>query len=78
MKRNLLFNIIISISVSLMASCAADHEDQLTVTNPLEIERLDELIVVKRSVLEEKIGKIPLGKYAVLNTKDNKVGELKA
>lgn len=72
MKRNLVLNTIISISVSLMASCSADHEKQLTIANPSEIERPDELIVVKRSVIEEKIGKIPLGKYAVLNTKDNK------
>ena len=72
MKRNLIFNTIIYISVSLMASCAADHEEQLTIANPSAIERPDELIVVKRSVLEEKVGKIPLGKYAVLTTKDNK------
>src|SRR5687767_14956494 len=72
MKRNLVFNTIISISASLLASCSADHEKQLIITNPSEIERPDELIVVKRSVLEEKVGKIPLGKYAVLSTKDNK------
>lgn len=72
MKRNLVFNSIIFISVSLMASCSADHEEQLTITNPSEIERPDELIVVKRSVMEEKVGKIPLGKYAVITTKNNK------
>ena len=72
MKRNLLFNTILSIAILLIASCSTDQEKQLTITNPSEIERPDELIVVKRSVLEEKVGKIPLGKYAVLNTKDNK------
>ena len=72
MKCNLLFNTIISIPIFLMASCSADHEEQLTITNPSEIERPDELIVVKRSVLEAKLGKIPFGKYSILSTADNK------
>ena len=72
MKHNLLFNTILSIAVFLIASCSIDHEGQLTITNPAEIERTDELIVVTRQAIEAKVGKIPPGKYAVINTKDNK------
>jgi len=72
MKRNLLFNTIISISIFLIASCSTDHEGKLTITNPAEIERTDELIVLTRQAIEAKVGKIPPGKYAVINTIDNK------
>ncbi|HKZ65847.1 MAG TPA: DUF4861 family protein, partial [Chitinophagaceae bacterium] len=72
MKPNLLFNTILSILLFLMASCSANHEAQLTITNPSQIERPDELIVVKRSVIEGKVGKIPSGKYAGLTTADNR------
>ena len=72
MKHNLLFNTIISTAIFLIASCSTDHEGQLTITNPAEIERRDELIELTRQVIEAKVGKIPPGKYAVINTKDNK------
>lgn len=72
MTHNLLFNTIIPIAIFLIASCSTNHEGQLTITNPAEIERTDELIVVKRSVIGEKVGKIPLGKYVVLTTSDKK------
>src|SRR5688500_2772480 len=72
MKHNLLFNTIISGAIFLIASCSTNHEGQLTITNPAEIERTDELIVLRRQAIETKVGKIPPGKYIVINTKDNK------
>src|ERR1700738_3533163 len=39
---------------------------QLVLTNPLKLERKDELVVLKREILEKKLGAIPAGRFITL------------
>jgi hypothetical protein len=38
----------------------------ITVTNPISVERKDELVVLKRSFLQQKLGNIPANNYIIL------------
>jgi len=47
----------------LFLSCTENHKGEITVTNPAQLERPDELIVLKRNAIEKKTGNIPAGKF---------------
>ncbi|MEO7491113.1 MAG: DUF4861 family protein, partial [Ferruginibacter sp.] len=57
--------IFLLITVSAMAQPAA----KLALTNPLAIERTDELIVLPKKMLEQKLGKIAQEKFVVFKNK---------
>ena len=50
----------------LMVFSACSKKNSLVLTNPLELERQDETIVLKRAVLEAKVGVVPEGFAPVL------------
>ena len=62
--------LIICIVVYFLIVSCSDNRKELTVINPTDLERKDELIVLKRSAIESHIGKIPSGKF-VLVLKDS-------
>lgn len=53
----------------LFLSCKSPASKEVTLTNPLAVERQDELIVLTKSILETKIGTIPPGKFVLVTTK---------
>jgi hypothetical protein len=61
--------------VVLLQSTACNVEAQsvkmISISNPLDQYRADELIVLKRKEIEKKLGVIPEGKYLSLTTKDD-------
>jgi hypothetical protein len=48
----------------ILCSCSSKQARFIKITNPLNIERADELVVLKRADIESQIGKIPGNKYA--------------
>src|SRR5688572_32951357 len=63
--RNILLIALLCIDF-FFVSCSSEEKKSITVTNPSDLERKDELIVVTRAQLEEKIGSIDTGKFAIL------------
>ncbi|SFE54702.1 DUF4861 domain-containing protein [Thermophagus xiamenensis] len=69
MKR---IKIILGVAVFLLLWTSSCSKKQLlVVSNPLDVERIDETIIVKRTELEQRYGEIPDG-YAVALKLDNK------
>jgi hypothetical protein len=60
-----LYSIIFFAISVLIISCSGDKKE-LIITNPADIERQDELIVLKRSDIESHIGSIPPGKFVMV------------
>lgn len=71
MKPNVFPGIVIAAVIFLLASSAVAQQSIVTIINPSSTERKDEIVVLKRSVLETKLGNIPAGKYVVMHTKSN-------
>jgi hypothetical protein len=61
----LLYIIILSSIIVLAISCSA-HKKELLITNPANIDREDELVVVKRSEIETHMGKLTAGKFVAV------------
>lgn len=62
--------VFIFFAISILILSCSNNKKDLTITNPADIERPDELIVLKRSDIETHIGSIPPGKF-VLVLKDS-------
>ena len=65
-KRFFITAIVLGLSTIGMA------QSTIVLTNPLGIERTDELIVCSRKMLEQKLGKIATGKFIILKSKANR------
>jgi hypothetical protein len=59
------FNIVIvSILITVFSGCNSGTSSfQLSITNPVSIDRKDALIVLKRDMLQKKMGTIASGKF---------------
>jgi hypothetical protein len=57
---------VVMIAFFLFSSCSGGNSNQITVTNPVDMERTDELVVLKRSDIEAKTGAIPAGRYTLV------------
>ena len=65
---------IIGVMVLLLWSVTSCSKKQvLIVSNPLDLERIDETVVVKRSELEQRVGDIPKGFATALKLNDQYV-----
>lgn len=51
-------------------SCSTPSAKEITLSNPLAMERQDELIVLEKPFIETKIGNIPAGKFVLLIATD--------
>ncbi len=51
----------------LFASCSAEKTASIIIENPSALERPDELVVLKRSAIEEKTGPVANGKFVMLS-----------
>jgi hypothetical protein len=56
----------------LVASCGTPGNNLLTLINPMQEARPDELVVVKRSDLQQQLGNIASGQYVLVSTAGNK------
>lgn len=45
---------------------------QITITNPIAVEKKDELVILSRGTLEQKLGKIAAGKFIQLTDRNNR------
>jgi hypothetical protein len=62
--------LILILSVSLLFACGTDKEKgsaTLVLENPLDIERIDELVVIGRDMLEKHLGKIEEGQVVIVS-----------
>jgi hypothetical protein len=74
-KRQIINAGILMQGVLIFTSLIAAHslQAQLSIENPSNIHRADELIILKRSFIEKKIGNIGEGKYVVITTSNRPV-----
>ncbi len=63
---NIKYIMILLFACTMRNNSVFAQQQKLTLKNPLPAERTDELIVLKRSMIEKKTGKIATGKFAVL------------
>ncbi|MGQ1891866.1 DUF4861 domain-containing protein [Thermophagus sp. OGC60D27] len=61
------------VALLLWGATSCSEKPSLVVSNPLDVERSDETIVVKRSDLEERFGEIPQGFAAAIKLNDQYV-----
>lgn len=69
-RRELVLSLL---AVLLLFSCSDGPDNSLTVSNPASVQRNDELIVISRHDLEEKLGTLAEGKYVQVTVKDQPV-----
>ncbi|HEX8461334.1 MAG TPA: DUF4861 family protein, partial [Segetibacter sp.] len=75
MNRNFIRQYIVFVVFSLLITACSVTKKQtkrypLNITNPSAIERADELVILKRELLEQKLGKIADDQFVSVTTKD--------
>lgn len=63
----------ISLPIVILFSCKNSQNYKFTLTNPLDIYRPDEMVVLKRSDIEKRTGHIPDGSFVLIGVDNNPV-----
>src|SRR4051794_7192482 len=68
--------LLLVVSSFLLTSCSSSRKASgkkyaITIINPSSVERADELIVLRREIIEQRTGKLGDGKYVSITTVGN-------
>src|SRR4051794_29928932 len=77
MKSTLIFRVIIfNVYLLLITGCSVFKQQPtlhyLTITNPTPIERADELVILERDKIEQKVGEVFESEYISISTDSKK------